>query len=336
MLLTKHKELITFFSLCLKYQKINKMKVWLAQIRANFLVLSVFLVLIGLALSVKYPAFEGQHFSFMSAVLLMAGVISAHISVNLFNEYSDYLTRIDFNTTRTPFSGGSGMMISGKISPSSVLKTAIITLLIAFSVGVYFSITAHWLVMVLAIIGAFSIIFYTPFLSRYMLGELFAGISLGTLVVLGTYISVHAYPGMGLTEMIPVEVAWLSIPPGIFTALLLLINQFPDTEADRAGGRKHLVIRLGKKYAAWLYAAGMFAGFGIIFLLPVFGISSYWVYLALLPMPLAVKASILARKYGEDTPGLIPALGSNVITILAADFLIAAAIFIEVLQTPAG
>lgn len=306
------------------------MKVWLAQIRANFLILSAFLVLIGLALSLKYPAFEGQHFSFLSAFLLMIGVISAHISVNLFNEYSDFFTGIDFKTQRTPFSGGSGMMISGKSTPKSVFRVAVITLLIALAIGVYFSFKAHWIVMVFAVLGSFSVIYYTPLLSKYLLGELFAGLSLGTLVVLGTYISVHAYPGMPFSAMIPAEVAWLSVPPGIFTALLLLINQFPDAEADLAGGRRHLVIVLGKKKAAWLYAAGMFTSFAIILLLPVFGVSSWWVYIALLPMPLAIKASITALKHGDNTPLLIPALGSNVITILATDLLIAVAIFIEV------
>jgi 1,4-dihydroxy-2-naphthoate polyprenyltransferase len=306
------------------------MKIWLAQIRANFLILSVFLVLIGLALSVKYPSFDGETFSFLSAVLLMIGVISAHISVNLFNEYSDYFTGIDFKTNRTPFSGGSGMMVGGKSKPKDVLIVAIITLLIAFAIGVYFSFMSHWIVLVFAVIGAASVIFYTPVLSKYLLGELFAGISLGTLVVLGTYIAVHASPGMAFSELIPIEVAWLSVPPGIFTALLLLINQFPDAEADRAGGRRHLVIVLGKRKAAWIYAAGMFASFAIILLLPVFGISSYWVYIALLPLPLAIKASMTALKHGEDTPKLIPALGSNVITILATDLLIAVAIFIEV------
>ena len=307
------------------------MKVWLAQIRANFLILSVFLVLIGLALSVKYPASIQQGFSFIKAFLLIIGVVSAHVSVNLFNEYSDFFTGIDFKTNRTPFSGGSGMMVSGKSTPSQVFRIAIITLVISFLIAIYFSITAHWIIMIFAVIGAFSVVFYTPLLSRNMLGELFAGLALGTLVVLGTYISVHAHPGIPFAQMIPSEVFWLSVPPGILTSLLLLINQFPDAEADKDGGRNHLVIRLGKKNAARVYAGGMFATFAIILLLPVFGISSWWVYLALLPLPLAIKASITALKFGDDTPKLIPALGSNVITVLATDLLIAIAIFIEVL-----
>jgi 1,4-dihydroxy-2-naphthoate polyprenyltransferase len=310
----------------------SNIKIWMAQIRAPFLILSVFLVLIGLALSVKYPLHPTGGFSYFHALLLVIGVVSSHISVNLFNEYSDYFTRIDYSTTRTPFSGGSGMMVTGKNSPSAVLFVAVTTLLISLAIGIYFSFIAHWIIIIFAILGTFSIVFYTGFLARYMLGELFSGLALGSLVVLGTYISMNAAPGMSLRSMIPAEVSWLSVPPGILTALLLLINEFPDVEADRAGGRKHLVIRFGRKGAAWIYTTGMFASFAIILVLPIIGLSSYWIYLALFPLPFAVKACRTALWNNEDMPKLVAALGSNVITVLATDLLLALAIFIEVLK----
>ena len=308
----------------------SKFNIWMAQIRANFLILSVFLVLIGLALSIKYPHGSGTEFKYLNAFLLILGVVLAHISVNLFNEYSDYFTRIDFKTNRTPFSGGSGMMVSGKSKPSEVLTVAIITLVVAFAIGTYFSIISHWSIIIISILGAFSIVFYTNFLAKKMLGELFAGLALGSLVVLGAYISMSASPSMTLLSLIPAEVAWLSIPPGILTALLLFINQFPDMEADIEGGRNHLVIRLGKKKSAWVYTAGMFLTFSIILILPLIGLSSYWIYLALFPIPLAVKASVTAIKFGEINNKMVPALGSNVLTVLSTDLLIAVAIFIEV------
>ena len=303
----------------------------MAQIRANFLILSVFLVLIGLALSIKYPHESGTEFNYLNAFLLILGVVLAHISVNLFNEYSDYFTRIDFKTNRTPFSGGSGMMVSGKSKPSEVLTVAIITLVVAFAIGIYFSIISHWSIIIISILGTFSIVFYTNFLAKKMLGELFAGLALGSLVVLGAYIGMSASPSMTIGSLLPAEVAWLSIPPGILTALLLFINQFPDMEADIEGGRKHLVIRLGKKKSAWVYTAGMFMTFAIILILPLIGLSSYWIYLALFPIPLAVKASVTAIKFGEFNNKMVPALGSNVLTVLSTDLLIAVAIFIEVI-----
>jgi len=102
-------------------------------------------------------------------------------------------------------------------------------------------------------------------------------------------------------------------------------------QLNKAGGRKHLVIRLGIKGAGWVYAMGMFTSFAIIIALPLVGLSSYWIYLALFPLPLAIKASIGAIKDGDNIAKLIPAMGANVITVLATDLLIAVAIFIEVM-----
>ncbi|HYW95552.1 MAG TPA: prenyltransferase [Bacteroidales bacterium] len=306
------------------------LKTWMVQIRANFLVLSVFLVLLGAALSVKYPG-QRVNMSLFQVLLIMAGVISAHISVNLFNEYSDYHTKIDFKTRRTAFSGGSGMMVAGKNSPGAVLRVAIITLILSLSVGIYFSLVSHWIILVFALLGSFSILFYTDFLSKYMLGELFAGLTLGTLVVLGTYISLRAEPGQSLAHILPVEAIWLSIPPGILTALLLLINQFPDVEADAAGGRRHLVIGLGIRKAGWIYAGGMVAVFAIIILVPIAGIGSYWLYLGLMPLPLAVKASITAIRFEKDQSRIVAALANNVMTVLGVDLLLAVGVFVDVL-----
>jgi len=312
-------------------EKVNNIKIWMAQIRSNFLILAVFLVVIGLAFSLKYPSQYGISFNISHAFMLILGVVLSHISVNLFNEYSDFKTKIDFYTNRTPFSGGSGMMTSGKTKPENVRLVGITTLIIAAAIGLYFSVVSHWTIFIISLIGGFSVLFYTNFLAKRVLGELFAGLSLGTLVVLGTYISMTAAPGAPLKQLLPAEVIWISIPPGILTSLLLFINQFPDVEADKKGGRKHLVIRYGIKCASYIYAFGMFLTFGIIVLMPIIGISSFWIYIALLPLPLAVKACLIAIRHGGDITKMVPALTSNVMTVLATDLLLAIAVFIDVL-----
>jgi 1,4-dihydroxy-2-naphthoate octaprenyltransferase len=309
----------------------NPIKTWMAQVRAHFLILAVFLVVIGLAFSVKYPPDPGTSFNWLHAVMLVIGVVLSHVSVNLFNEYSDFKTRIDFNTNRTPFSGGSGMMQTGNTRPENVKTVGIITLMISGAVGIYFAFVSHWIVFVFSVIGAFSVLFYTNFLAKYVLGELFAGLALGTLVVLGTYVAMTGMPGMPAGNLFPKEVIWVSIPPGILTSLLLLINEFPDHEADKEGGRKHLVIRFGLKGASYIYTAGMFATFAIIVLVPIIGISSYWIYIALLPLPLGVKAAMTAIRHGDDFGKMVAALGSNVMTVLLTDLLLAVSVFIDVL-----
>ncbi len=306
----------------------NKLQIWLAQTRANFLLLAVFLVAIGLAYAAKYspePSFNWWH-----ASLIMLGTISAHVSVNLFNELSDHHTKIDFLTRRTPFSGGSGMLTEGQTKPAQVKFAALLTLLVAAGIGVYFTFTAHWSIALISVVGALTIVFYTSRLSKIVMGELFAGIALGSLVVLGAYIAMNGTPAASIPEIVPLEVWLIAIPPGILTSLLLLLNEFPDVEADKAGGRKHLVIKYGKKASARLYTAGMLATFAIILLLPLVGVSSFWLYLALLPLPIALKASQIAIRHGEDPVKLMPALGMNVIVVLATDLLIAIAVIIQI------
>ncbi len=301
-------------------------KSWLAQSRANFLLLAVFLVAIGLAYAALH---QPETFYWPIAILILVGTISAHISVNLFNELSDYKTKIDFQTKRTPFSGGSGMLTSGKTKPGQVRAAAIGTLLISVVIGLFFIIIAHWSILIIAFIGAIAIVYYTSHLARMLLGEFFAGLALGSLVVIGAYIAMNATPVQAVSNIVPLEVWLISIPPGILTFLLLLLNEFPDTEADRAGGRKHLVIKFGKKTAARIYLAGILLTYAVILILPLAGISSYWLYLALLPFPLGLKASQIALKHGADNAKLMPAQGMNVITVLATDLLIAVSVIVQ-------
>ncbi len=305
----------------------TKPQIWAAQFRANFLLLAVVLCLLGFALAVKYHG----SITVLDIILLLIGVVSAHISVNLFNEYSDYHTKIDFHTKRTPFSGGTGMMVSGKTTPAQVKKAALITLFIGLAVGTYYVVESNWVLLIFIAIGAFSILFYTNFLAKLMLGELFTGLALGTLVVLGVFIAITAKNAVA-GAFIPLEVILLSIPPGILTAQLLLLNEFPDVEADIQGGRRHLVIQFGRKNAAIIYILGHVANYSIIILLPILGISTFWIYIALLTIPFAVKASKTSLHFNLEEPEKnFEGMGKNVLTVLITDFLLFAAIIIELL-----
>jgi len=287
----------------------SDIKVWAAQIRANFLVLSIVLVMIGTAIAYKDGYMHSLYF-----ILVMIGVILSHISVNLFNEYSDYKTGIDFLTDRTPFSGGSGVLQKQLLDPKTVLNTAIGTLVIAFLIGLYLSYATDWRLTFFILTGAFASVYYTNYLARSLLGELFAGLCLGTLVVLGTYFV--------FAQSLSYSVIIVSIPPGILTALLLLLNEFPDEEADRFGGRRHLVIKFGKKKAAYIYSVGLVITYMLIIISVVVGGAPKTILISLLTVPLAVKSAYIAIRYGDNRERLIPALGMNVGIVIGTDFLL--------------
>jgi 1,4-dihydroxy-2-naphthoate octaprenyltransferase len=152
------------------------------------------------------------------------------------------------------------------------------------------------------------------------MGEFGAGVCLGTFVVLGTYYA--------QTGELPSSVIWLSIPPGILTALLLLLNEFPDVEADRQGGRRHLVIVLGLRRAAFVYTAALAVNYSILLWGVVSGFFPTTVLLTLLTLPLALKAVGGALRFGGSIEKLVPALGANVGLVLGTNLLLAVAYFV--------
>jgi 1,4-dihydroxy-2-naphthoate octaprenyltransferase len=292
----------------------ESVKIWASQVRVPFLALSVLLVLVGGA-----AAFQDGVFDLLRLLLTMIGVTLAHIAVNLYNESSDHQTGIDFHTRRTPFSGGTGNLQGGRTSLRSVQVAAFATLAIAFAIGVYLSWTSGWRLMVFILLGGLAARFYTTHLARWMMGELAAGVCLGTFVVLGTY---YAQAG----RLTP-AVVWLSVPPGILTALLLLLNEFPDVEADRQGGRRHLVIVLGLRGAAVLYVTALAVNYLILLWGVLGGSFPGTVLITLLTLPLAFKAAHGAFRFKGSVEKIVPALGANVGLVLGTNLLLTVAYF---------
>ncbi len=95
--------------------------------------------------------------------------------------------------------------------------------------------------------GAVAVLFYSEVFARSGLGELFAGLGLGALPVWGAAWVQGQEPGAAAL--------WAGAPAFFMTFDLLLLNEFPDEEADRGGGRRNLVLLLGRKGAALVYAA---------------------------------------------------------------------------------
>lgn len=285
-------------------------KTWLAEIRANFLVLAVVLVLIGGAAAWNEGVFKPLLFG-----LTMAGIILAHISVNLFNEYSDWKTGIDAMTNRTPFSGGSGNLQEGRLVPSQVKAASWLTLGVAFLIGLYLAWMSGWQVLLLMGIGGIVTVTYTDHLAKWMLGEFASGITLGSLVVIGAYFV--------QTGSLSGAVVWASIPPGLLTMGLLYLNEFPDVEADKRGGRKHLVIAMGRKRAAYGYAVIV----ALVYLTLGAGVVTGGIpgtmLAGFLTLPVAIAAVVRALRNPESHEQMIPALGMNVAVVLATDFLLA-------------
>ncbi len=276
--------------------------------RAPFLLLPVTLVIAGTGAA----AYLGLA-DWFRAGLALVGMLGVHIAVNALNEASDYRTGIDLRTQRTPFSGGSGTLPAGQLSHGKAVATGLLGGAVGVVIGIYFLTVVGWALVPILAVGAVAVFAYTDVLARNFVGEIFAGLGLGALPIVGT-----ALVQTGSYE--PVAIA-ASLPAFFMTFNLLLLNEFPDEQADREGGRRNLVILLGRRKAARLYALfGALVPVSII-LGVVMNFLPALTLVAVLPSLLLAKPVQWALQSAEDTVP-IPALGSNVIWNLSTNALL--------------
>jgi len=285
-------------------------KAWLMLPRFQFLPLTVIMVSLGTAIG----AYEG-HFHFGHFLLAMLGSLLVHMTVNVINDYYDYVDGIDLNTQRTPFSGGSGALPLNLLKPKQAFWFGTICLLVAMAIGFYFVMIKGWLLFPLLLLAGFCAYFYNVYLSKWHMGEIFAGLSFGPLLVLGAY-----YVQTGRYSW---ETLVASLAPGILTSNLLFLNEFPDREADRKGGRRHFVISLGKKDASYLFVALLTASYLCIIAGVLTKMMPAVALIGLGTIGFGWKAAKGAMKYYDNTEKLVPVLGANVITILGTQALLA-------------
>jgi 1,4-dihydroxy-2-naphthoate octaprenyltransferase len=165
------------------------------------------------------------------------------------------------------------------------------------------------------------IYFYTEWITRYpLLCLITPGLGFGPLMVMGT--------DFVLTSQYSWTAFIASLVPFFLVNNLLLLNQFPDAEADQKIGRKHYPIMIGKQKSAVLYITFLLLpfltiGFGV--LTGYFPLSSLIGFLSLV-MVIPISRGVLQHK--ENTEQLIPFLGQNVIINLVTPVLVAVGLFI--------
>ncbi len=295
----------------------GSLKAYAGVARAPFLLLPPTLVASGAAAA----AWDGS-FSWSRTLLALVGMVALHMAVNILNEWGDLRTGIDLATERTPFSGGSGTLPAGGLSPRAALVFGLACAGVGLAIGVWFLTIVGWILLPIVLAGAVCVLAYTQVLARLGIGEVAAGLGLGAGPVVGT-----ALVQNGTWSSAAVAA---SIPAFLMTFNLLLLNEFPDEAADREGGRRNLVILLGRKAAARVYALATLGVPVSIIAAVLTGVLPGPCLAAVLPSLLLVKP--LSWAVGDmDSPVPIPALGANVAWNLATNTVIALALIAAIL-----
>ncbi|HMD90764.1 MAG TPA: prenyltransferase [Anaerolineaceae bacterium] len=201
----------------------NKASYILGPMRVPFLILAPACVFLGYASAVWT---NSRTVNWLNVMLVVIGAISAHISVNALNEYFDFKSGLDFKTNRTPFSGGSGTLPAAPEKSGYALATGLVSLAVTALIGLYFVLTRGLGLAPVGLLGLVIILAYTPRFNRSPLLCLIApGIGFGTCMILGTvYVLDGRYNWTAF---------FASLVPFFLVSNLLLLNQFPDVEADR-------------------------------------------------------------------------------------------------------
>lgn len=292
-------------------------KTYAALARAPFLLLPVTLVLCGAGAA----AYEGAVY-WVPTILCLVGLVAVHISVNALNEWSDMRRGIDLKTVRTPFSGGSGTLPAGKAPVVAALRLGLATAGVGLVIGIWFLSQIGPSFLPFLLFGAVFVLGYTDALARMGIGEVAAGLGLGGMAVAGV--------AMVQTGILGGVAIAASVPAFLMTFNLLLLNEFPDEAADREGGRKNLVLLLGRKPAALVYALAALLVPAWIGWKVMDGTFPAWALVGALPSVLLIQPlKWVLGDTSTDVP--IPALGANVIWNLATNTLLGLGLLVAAL-----
>jgi 1,4-dihydroxy-2-naphthoate octaprenyltransferase len=267
---------------------------WIAGTRPRTLPAAVVPVLIGSGVAAGYGEFV-----WWRALLALVVALALQVGVNYANDYSDGIRGSDAIGKRV---GPMRLVGFGVAPPKAVLTAALACFGVAGVAGlVLAAFTAWWLVLAgaVCVAGAW---FYTGGSRPY------GYMGLGEVAVFA-FFGVAAVAGTALVQMR--ELSWLglaaSVPAGLLSCALLMINNLRDIPSDRESGKKTLAVRLGDARSRVAYIALLVVPFAL-----ALGLAAYrpFTLLVLLALPLVIAPARIVRG-GATGPALITALGQT-------------------------
>ena len=166
-----------------EWDQLDLVSRWLISTRAAVLIMTF----LSAALAGIF-AFRDHAFHFLPWLALTFGLIMAHASNNIFNDFTDFVRGVDKdNYFRTIY--GAQPIASGLVTRRQHLTYFAVTALLALVAGLYLiAINGwDWTIWVLLALGVFFVLFYTWPLKYIALGEVAVLIVWGPLMIGGGY-----------------------------------------------------------------------------------------------------------------------------------------------------
>jgi 1,4-dihydroxy-2-naphthoate octaprenyltransferase len=270
------------------------LNLWLMAARAYSFPASIIPVLFGTVLAVILnPELD---FNFINFILCIIGAVLVHVGTNIINDIYDYEKGIDKEDKELGIPHGGSMVISmGLVSLKEMKKAAVISLLVAFAIGVYLFTQAGMWILYLSLFGLLSAIFYTakPIALKYKaLGDIQVILSFGVGMTLGAYIVQTG------------EFSWMpvifSIPLGMLIDAILHSNNIRDINFDGKFGVKTLPILIGEKLSIKFYYFLILGAYLSVIVFAAMGLLPWFALLSLITLPLALKLVKMSESFPAE------------------------------------
>ena len=223
--------------------------------------------------------------------------LALQVATNFVNDYADGERGTDTDRVGPLRLVGSGLATAREVKLAALAAFGIAGIAgaaLAFAVG-----PELFVVGIAAMVAAWA---YTggPNPYGYLgLGELFVFVFFGLVATVGsTYVQTESVTALSVV---------VSIPVGLLSVALLVINNLRDIPGDTASGKRTLAVRLGDRRTRLLYV-----GLMVAIALGVVATAGFrWPALLGLVGLLAAIAPIRTVVGGATGPALIPVLGAN-------------------------
>ena len=251
---------------------------WWKLSRIPFLSVGILPLVLGFILAWRW----GYRGSFELYLFAVAAAILVMWMTYYLGEWNDLEgDRINQNFNR--FSGGSRVLVKG-ILPARVSLLLGYGCLAGAVLVVFYIYLQYRTDLRTLLLGGLGIVFgffYSNKPIRWSYhgwGEILIGFCYGWLPIATGF---FLFTGFFISQIL-----LLSIPVGLSIFNVILINEFPDEEADRTIGKKNLVVRFGKERMGDLYIGlSLLAGMSFIKMMWGIGLTAHWL-LALSGVPL--------------------------------------------------
>lgn len=267
-------------------RRISNLDAWIMASRPRTLPAAVAPVVVGSAM-----ALADESFVWLPAVAALLVALLLQVSVNLANDYFDYLKGIDTHERLGP----ARVTQSGLIPPNQVKAAMILTIILSAIPGTYLLIRGGWPVIIIGCACVVALLAYSggPYpLASHGLGDLFVFIFFGLVAVCGTYY-------VQVLHLTPV-VWWMGVIEGLLITAILVVNNLRDIQTDRRTGKHTLAVTIGDRGCRIEYVALLAVAYAIPIALWLSDRMSAWVILPLLTLPLAISLMRLIWKSPAD------------------------------------